>query len=197
MATPPAHEHPDASPQDPKKPLNWGWIWLGGCLGLAAFLLLNPISLSLLGMVIWSWQEERESDRRQAQATVEAIATAEASGTLCQDVQPEVVARIEAALTVPGTTLRGVRAVRSDTDPQRWVVAADLEGVDRYAGDDDIGVWTVRWDGATQPATTEAPASIAAVNWLAWQAGPFRRSTAEWRLVTVAVACANEALGRG
>jgi hypothetical protein len=116
---------------------------------------------------------------------------------VCHPVESAVVARIEAALTVPGTKLRGVRAARSATDPQSWVVAADLEGVGRYEGDDGIGVWTVRWDGPTPPATPEAPASIAAVNGLAAQAGPFPRSAAERRLVTAAVGCANEALGGG
>lgn len=66
-----------------------------------------------------------------------------------------------------------MRAVRSETDPQRWVVAADLEGVGRYVGDDDIGVWAVRWDGAAPPGTPKAPTSVEAVNGLAAQAGPF------------------------
>jgi hypothetical protein len=116
---------------------------------------------------------------------------------VCDPVAPAVVARIEARLTVPGTRLRGARAVRSAPYLQLWVVAADLEGVSRCEGDDDIGVWTVRWEDATPPGTPEALASVAAVNRLAAQAGPFPRSAAERRLVAAAVGCADEALGRG
>jgi hypothetical protein len=128
----------------------------------------------------------------------EACLAPPAPELVCHPAESAVVARIEAALTVPETRVRGVRAVRSASDPQRWIVAADLEGVGRYEGDDDIGMWTMRWEGATPPGTPEGPAPVAAVNGLATQAGPFPRSrSAETRLVAAAVGCANEALGRG
>lgn len=113
----------------------------------------------------------------------------------CRPATPSVVASIEARLTVPGTTVRGMQVVQSDTDPALWVLAADLEGEDRYEGGNDIGVWTVRWAGATPPSTPKAPASVAAVNGLAALAGPFSRSAADSQIVTAAVRCVYEALG--
>lgn len=201
MATPPTREREDASAGRSEGSLNWGWIALGGCLGLAVILLLNPVSLMVIGMWIGAKQQEREFDRWQAQATASAAAalppTLPPPELICDPVTPAVVARIEARLREPGTKLRGAQAVRSATKPQLWVVAADLEGVGRYEGDHDIGVWTIRWDDADPPGTLEVPASVAAVNGLAAQAGPFSRSAAEMRIVAAAVACANEALGRG
>lgn len=114
----------------------------------------------------------------------------------CRPVAPAVVAHIEAGLNVSGAGLRGARAVVSDADPLLWVVAADLEGAGRYAGDDDLGVWAVRLRAAP-PSWDELVESVTAVNGLAIQAGRFRLSSAEPRLVTAAVGCTNEALGGG
>src|SRR4051812_13784870 len=123
VAMPPTHERESRPAGRGDGPLNWGWIALGGCLGLAAILLLNPVSLSLVGMIIGSWQEQRASDRWQTQATAEAAAP------VCLDAPLGVLARIEAGLRTPDFRLRGVRAVHSSLQPDLWVIAADVESV--------------------------------------------------------------------
>jgi hypothetical protein len=134
--------------------------------------------------------------RPDLQDAAEACTAATLPRLLCRPVAPAVVARIEAGLTVPGTVLRGARAVVSDTDPLLWVVAADLEGAGRYVGDNDVGVWAVRLRGSP-PSWDELVKSVTAVNGLAAQAGHFPRSrSTETRLVADAVGCANGALGR-
>jgi hypothetical protein len=136
-------------------------------------------------------------DRPDLQDAAEACTAATTLPRVrCRPVAPAVVAHIEAGLKVSGTGVRGARAVVSDVDPLLWVVAADLEGAGRYAGDDDLGVWAVRLRAAP-PSWDELVESVTAFNGLAIQAGRFRLSSAEPRLVTAAVGCANEALGRG
>jgi hypothetical protein len=161
VATSPDHEDTDASPQSPKKPVNWGWIALGGCLGL--LVILSPVIIPVLGMYVWASQEaqriQAERETRQAeQATREArVRTPEASELVCYEVAPAVVARIEAGLTVPGGRLRGVRAVHSAKDPEEWFLAADVQGVG-YEGERDIAVWrlTTRGDPSTGAGAPEA-----------------------------------------
>jgi hypothetical protein len=139
MATPPNREQTDASTQDPKKPLNWGVIALGGCFGLLA--VLSPIILMVLVMSLSSMLQERETQSRFDQGTAEAAAP------VCLEAPPGVLARIEAELRTPDIRLRGVRAVRSTVKPQLWVVAAEVEsvGVDPgppyYERDDNFAVW--------------------------------------------------------
>lgn len=129
-----------------------------------------------------------------APPTLAAPAASTAPHLVCRPATPSVVASIEARLTVPGTRVRGMQAVQSNIDPALWIFAADLEGENRYVGGNDIGVWTVRWQGATPLSTPEAPASVAAVNGLAAQAGPFSRTAADSHMVATAVRCVYEAL---
>ena len=161
MATSPDHEDTEASPQSPKKPVNSGWIALGGCLGL--LVVLSPILIPALGMYVWAFQEAEESRLRRAheqetQATREERArTPAASELVCYEVAPAVVARIEAGLAIPGGRLRGARAVHSAKDPQAWFIAADVQGVG-YEGERDSAVWhlTTRGDPSTGAGAPEA-----------------------------------------
>jgi hypothetical protein len=152
MATPPNRESTDASPQDAKKPVNWGWIALGGCLGL--LLLVSPIILMVLGMGSADIQMKRVLHR-----------TPEASERLCHEVAPAVVARIEAGLTVPGGRLDGARAVRSADNPEEWYIGAEVQG-DRLGADRrGVAVWRLRTRGdpRTGEGAPEAPIATVAV----------------------------------
>ncbi len=155
--------------------MNWGWISLGGCLGLAVVLLLNPITLSVVGMIIGAWHDERAYDRWEAQATAEAAAP------VCLDAPPVVLARIEDALTSPDFHLRGVRAVHSTVHPGLWVIAADVEsdsgepGPPYYDREDNFAVWHLTQQNPLRatPAPTDA---ITAVTDLALRVSAFPRS---------------------
>jgi hypothetical protein len=79
-------------------------------------------------------------------------------------VAPAVVARIEAGLTRPGLTLRGVRAVHSAEDPQDWWVGAKVQGP-RYevdsGVDSGVAVWRLRTRGDPRTGEGAPEAAIA------------------------------------
>jgi hypothetical protein len=148
VATSPDHEPTEASPQSPKKPVNWG------CLaGFGLLVVLSPFIISILSMVLWSIQEEQETTRVPAR-------TPEASERVCHEVAPAVVARIEAGLKVPGLQLRGVRAVHSAEDSKEWFIAADVQGVG-YEGERDSAVWRLTTSGDPSTGAGAPEAAIA------------------------------------
>jgi hypothetical protein len=161
VATSPDHEPTEASPQSPTQPVNWGWIALGGCLGL--LVILSPVIIPALGMYLWATQEAQRIQAEQAtrqteqEARQERARTPAASELVCYEVAPAVVARIEAGLAIPGGRLRGVRAVHSAEDPEVWLIAADVQGVG-YEGERDSAVWrlTTRGDPSTGAGAPEA-----------------------------------------
>lgn len=173
--------------------LIWRWIAVGGCLVL--LVVTAPVTISLLGMIIWTVGDEYASAARHAEATARAMAvqTPTPEPLSCYEVEPEVVAAIEARLTVAGSRLRGVQAVRLSANAAQWTIAAQVDGVVRNEGDDAIGVWIVSGEGGSQLGT---PTSIAAVNGVAAQAGAFTRATTGQHLVAAATRCAEDALGR-
>lgn len=149
MARPPSHEPTGATRQGLNKPFNWGWVALGGCLGVV--IVASPIILMVLGMAIHSIQEDRRNDR-----------TPEASEVVCHEVAPVVVARIEAGLTVPREYLSDVRAVRSADNPEEWYIAAEVQAIGR----EDYGhivVWRLRTRGDPRTGDGAPEAPIATV----------------------------------
>jgi hypothetical protein len=189
MATPPNHERQDAPTGRSDRSLNWGWIALGGCFGL--LLLLFPFIAVLLGMIIGAWQEERESDRRHAQATAEAAAA------VCLEVPSGVLARIEDALRLPGYRLRGARAVRPPQYPWLWVIAADVERVDLegddFEGDDDFAVWHLETKNF-EDASPTPDASITAVTFTAARVSTFAYDSSADTFVEPGLRCTAAAL---
>jgi hypothetical protein len=147
MARLPNREHPDAATQHPKEPFNWGCIALGGCLGL--ILLASPVILMVGGMAYSDWQVNRNNDR-----------TPEASELVCHEVAPAVVARIEAGLTDPGLSLRGVRAVHSAEDPEDWWVGAEVPGIGHEV-DSGVAVWRLKTRGDPRTGEGAPEAAIA------------------------------------
>ena len=59
----------------------------------------------------------------------------------CEDVSAQLVEAISKGLTVPGATLRGAQAVRSNIGGRGWYVTADIEGPGLSAKD-DLATWT-------------------------------------------------------
>lgn len=163
MATSPDHEPTEAAPQRPKKPVNWGWIALGGCLGL--LIVLSPVIIPVLGMYFWATQEAQRIHAEQ-ETRQERARTPEASELVCYEVAPAVVARIEAGLTVPGGRVRGARAVHSAKDPEVWFIAADVQGVG-YEGERDIAVWRLTTSGDPRSGAGAPAAAIATKDGLA------------------------------
>jgi hypothetical protein len=118
-----------------------------------SFIVILPVIAMVFGMAYSDWQVNRIQDRNHAR-------TPEASELVCHEVAPAVVARIEAGLTDPGLSLRGVRAVHSAEDPQDWWVGAEVRGT-RYETDSGVGVWRLRTRGDPRTADGAPEAAIA------------------------------------
>ena len=114
---------------------------------------------------------------------------------ICRPLPPEVVARLEASLTIPGGgSLRGAQYVRSMVNPDIWVIAAEVQGVG-YDGDDDLGVWLIDDRGPDGPGRLTASDSIAAVGALAAKVTALPRDTTTHGTNAEARACVSAALG--
>ncbi len=94
----------------------------------------------------------------------------------CRKVDPNVVARIEADLTIPGGgSLRDARLEMSEVNPRLGIIKAEVQGAG-YEGDHDIGVWSIKEQGDPAASTFEASDPIYAVDGLALQVSTFPAS---------------------
>jgi hypothetical protein len=94
----------------------------------------------------------------------------------CHEVDPDVIARIEGSLTIPGGgSLRGARLEMSEVNPQLGVISADVQGAG-YEGDHNIGIWLIREESVPLTRTFEESDPISAVNGLAAQVSNFASS---------------------
>lgn len=182
-----APEESSAATRHARASLNWGWIALGGCLGV--LLALSPFIISILGMVIWAIGDEAKQDARHAEATARVVAAYPPTPVPppCMDAPPEIVATIESRLTLPGIRLVDAQAMQAE--PHYLIIAARVDGVDRSVGGDNTGVWTVQAEGSVLSGTPESAVRIGAINRMAAQAGPFTRSAAGRRWAAAAVDC--------
>ena len=64
-----------------------------------------------------------------------------AGSSACEAASTPLVDAISKGLTVPGATLRGAQAVRSNIPDRGWYVTADIEGPGLGAKD-DLATWT-------------------------------------------------------
>jgi hypothetical protein len=145
-ASDPHHEPAVPCRKETGRSRNWGWIALGGCLGV--LLALSPLILMVLGMALGSLHEQSEYAATRAAARAVTRPSPTPEPLPCFAVPPEVVGAIETRLTTPGSRLQEAHAVRRSSDATRWIVAARVEGGVRSEGDDDIGVWIVSWERA-------------------------------------------------
>jgi hypothetical protein len=122
------------------------WWRLGAGPAVVVIVVLGAVSVPLLRL----WWE-----------------AADTSEWVCRPVPAAVAARIEGAMTHPGERLRGARAARHVGVPGRWVVAADVQGVERYRGDRDIAVWLIVEDDDPPDGRMLPSDAIFAVNYVA------------------------------
>lgn len=166
---PPAPERRDV----PAQRTDGSPAWVSAVLRLGCFALAVVVviwALPTIFMMLWAIQEARDDEWRRPQPT-KSPPVAPAPAPVCHDLAPEVLARIEAGLTVPDIWLRGARAVDSTRDPRDRYVGADVQGV-YFEGDRNIAVWRLT-EGDPSDARAAPAAPIFAVNILATQVSSF------------------------
>lgn len=107
VESPPAPERRDVPAQRTDGSPAWvSAVLRMGCFALAVVVVIW--ALPIVGMTLWAIQEARDDEWRRPQPTKSRPA-APAPAPVCHDLAPEVLARIEAGLTVPDIWLRGAR----------------------------------------------------------------------------------------
>jgi hypothetical protein len=173
-----------------------GGVWWGKRQQLLA-LLLGLIATASLGVWAWVWGYMLvlwNPPGRSAEAGPTSVPL-QGSELVCDEVAPEVVARIESKLKIPGGgQLRGARRVHSALNPSIWLVAADVQGAG-YEGDDDIGVWQIAEESTPVTGRVGASSMVFTLNGLAGNVTTFPHPhNQETRNLAGVVNCATAAM---
>jgi hypothetical protein len=149
-------------PREEVLDMPWGDRLVRRILILLGIVGLGALAVPLCWTAMYAWGLSQ-----QPVATLPPEKRRQQAELVCHEVDPDVVARIEASLTLPaGGHLRGVRSVNLAVDQSLWFIAADVQGVG-YEGDSDIGVWRIKDHGTNSPGRFEACDPLSAVNDLA------------------------------
>jgi hypothetical protein len=163
--------------------LAMGILMLLGLVGLAA------VALPILWTVLYAWGLSQ-----QPVATVPPEKLLQEAELVCHEVDPDVVALIEASLTIPGGgRLRAVRSVHLAVDQSLWFIAADVQGAG-YEGDRDIGVWRIDAQGSRSTRRFQASDPLSTVNDLAAEISTLPLNATFQSHLAPAVNCAMAAL---